>query len=458
MYNKMSAVPSQLLGLVPKVSGLKGLNNRIHEIYPVNASLSSQFSPQSVDTLQFNIPALPGWLNPTRSYLKFNFKADAGSFPVGGIYPFSRMDLRVGNSMIESVQNYHVLQKMLSNMEPYCAKKTNAHKSGDWRANNLDSASDFARFEKGQVVEHGIISGVLGRDFNEHYIPISYFANSGGEAIQLSFYLNEAREFMARADGGMIPDGATTGYVLENVCLVIECVELPINLTTRMDKELYSGSKVSLPFKTFRSHTNHIPQGSQNAELSINENSADLEASLTAIRPQVYSPIYDYADDGKSNLDFVGGHLDFTKSDLESGFTEDKIGSVQWRFGTNLYPQRRLETSAHDSKDVLLHTLATLDKFDDDAWLGGLNYDGTPNWDNGAFMLAQSFKSSRDDYNNGIAAASIGGPLELSISLAKPATKALKLETFCRANYTLNLSKGGATSVLNSNKAEQPVA
>ena len=360
--------------------------------------------------------------------------------------------------MVESIREYHVLQKILSNMESYCAKKTNAHKSGDWRAHTLESSTDFARFEKGQVVEHGIISGVLGRDFNEHFLPISYFQNSGGEAMQLTFYLNEAREFMARADSGMIPENATMGYVLDGVTLVIECVELPINLTSRMDKELYSGSKISLPFKTFRNHTNHISQGSQNVELSINENAMDLEASLTAIRPQVISPIYDYGDDGKSNLDFVGGHSDFTKNDEASDFTEDKVASAQWRFGVNQYPQRRLQTAPHDSKDILLHTLATLDKFNDDCWLGGLNYNGDPRWENGAFMLAQSFKTSRDDYNNGIAAASIGGPLELSISLSKPATKALKLDTFCRANYTLNLNKNGATSVLNSNKAEQPVA
>ena len=454
----MSAVPSQLLGLVPKVSGIKGINNKIHEIYPVNASLTSQFSPQNNDVVEFRIPALPGWLNPTRSYLKFKFTADAGSFPSAGIFPFSRMDLRGGNSMVESVQQYHVLQKMLSNMESYCAKKTNAHKSGDWRANTLNSASDFARFENGQVVEHGIVSGILGRDFNEHYIPISWFQNSGGEAMTLQFYLNEAREFMARADGGMIPDGATMGYTIENVCLVVENVEMPTNLTARVDKELYSGAKLSLPFSTFRLHTNHLPQGSQNAELSINENSLDLEASLTAIRPQVSSAIYDYADDGKSNLDFVGGHIDFTKNDEASDFTEDKIGSLQYRFSSKLYPERRLETSSHDSKDILLHTLSTLDKFNADCWMGGLDYDGTSNWDKGAFMLAQSFKTSRDPYNNALNAAVSGSPLELSISLAKPATKALKFETFCKANYTLNLTKGGATSVLNSNKIEQPVA
>jgi hypothetical protein len=90
--------------------------------------------------------------------------------------------------------------------------------------------------------------------------------------------------------------------------------------------------------------------------------------------------------------------------------------------------------------------------------MGGLDYDGTSNWDKGAFMLAQSFKTSRDPYNNALNAAVSGSPLELSISLAKPATKALKFETFCKANYTLNLTKGGATSVLNSNKIEQPVA
>lgn len=448
----MSAVPSQILGLVPKVSGIKGVNPTIHSIYPVNASLSSTFGPSGTDMIQFNIAALPGWLNPTRSYLKFKFKADAGSFPVGGIYPFSRMDLRVGNSMVESVREYHVLQKLLSNMEPYCAKKTNAYKSGDWRAYSLDSATDLSKYENGQVVEHGIISGILGRDFNEHFIPIQWFENMGGEALQLTFYLNEAREFMARASSGSL------GYELENVELVIECVSLPANLNARVDKELYSGAKLSLPFSTFRAHTNHIPQGSQNAELSINETAMDLENILTAIRKQNAPAIVDYANDGKSNLDFVGAHSDQSKADTATDFTEDKVKSFQVRMGTKLYPNRRLENSSYDTKDTLLHTLATLDKFNEDCWFGSLDGTGVPHWENGAFCLATNLKTSRDDYANGANAAAFGGPCELSISLAKPATTALKLETFCKAGYTLNLTKGGSTSVLNSNKAETPVA
>lgn len=460
----MSAVPRQIVGLTPKVKGLKGISPKIHSIYPVNSSGTTEFRYDGNNQIVLNVPSFKSsWLNPMRTYLRFNFKSDTGCFPVNGVHPFNRLQLRVGNQVVEDIQNYSVISRMLSNMESVCAKSAKAYKSGDFRLSpspnggELDDVADLKDYyNNGTTLEHSLVSGLLSKDFQEHYIPVGYFNQSGGESMSLTLWLEDPNVTCVRDTAG------SCGYTLSDVELVMEIVSMPQALNERLDKELYNSGKVSLPFTTFRCHTNHIPQNSQNAELSINESAMDLEAVFTAIRKQNLPPITDYSATNKvDNLMFLGGHKDQTKEDTDATFNDTgKVKSAQWRYDTQLMPQRRLEMGPRDTKNALLHTLSTLDKWDEDCFLGAMSGvgDGGSQWDKqGCFALVNSFKTSRDDYLNGLNSSATGAPLELSLSLAKPAQEALRLESFAKSNYTLNLTKGGQASVLNGGARETPM-
>ena len=460
----MSAVPRQIVGLVPKVKGLKGIKPVIHSVYPVNSSGTTEFRYDGNNQIIVNFPAFQNsWLDVSKTYLRFNFKSDDGCFPVNGVHPFSRLQLRVGNQVVEDIQNYSTIARMLSNMESVCAKTSKAYRTGDWRLSGspqggeLDDVADLKDYyNNGTTLEHSLVSGLLSKDFQDHYIPIGFFNQSGGESMSLTLWLEDPSITCVRDTAG------TCGFTLSDVEMVMTAVEMPSALNERLDKELYNSGKISLPFTTFRCHTNHIPQNSQNAELSINESAMDLEAVYTAMRKQNLPPIVDYSTTNKiDNLMFVGGHKDATKQDTDATFNElGKVKSAQWRYDTRNFPSRRLEMGPRDTKNALLHTVATLNKWDEDCFLGTMSGvgDGGSQWDaQGCFGLFNSFKSSRDDYLNSLNSSATGAPLELSLSLAKPAQEALRLETFAKSNYTLNITKGGQASVLNGGARETPM-
>jgi hypothetical protein len=65
------------------------------------------------------------------------------------------------------------------------------------------------------------------------------------------------------------------------------------------------------------------------------------------------------------------------------------------------------------------------------------------------FAIVQSFKSSKDNIQNALNSSATGAPLELSLALKKPASEALRVEHFVKSNYTLNIVKGGQTTLIN---------
>ena len=84
-----TAVPKQVVGLMPKIKGLKSLRPKIHNIYPINSSGTTSFNPTSGNNqIVFSIPAFKNaWLNVQRSLLRFKFQTNSGSFPVHGVHP-----------------------------------------------------------------------------------------------------------------------------------------------------------------------------------------------------------------------------------------------------------------------------------------------------------------------------------------------------------------------------------
>ena len=109
-------MPQQLLSL-PKVKGLKGVDTRIHRIYPTNASGATEFVPEGgLNRIIFSIPAYKnGFYNPQRSFFHFKAKTNAVTTNFNaGLPVINRMVLRTGNGMlIEDIQDYSVIQRIL---------------------------------------------------------------------------------------------------------------------------------------------------------------------------------------------------------------------------------------------------------------------------------------------------------------------------------------------------------
>lgn len=131
-------------------------------------------------------------------------------------------------------------------------------------------------------------------------------------------------------------------------------------------------------------------------------------------------------------------------------FSDDTLSSYQYRYDTKMYPSKRAEMGARDNKLALLNAIHTLDKVGEECFASTMTAKANTIWDKGgAFCIAQSFKSTRDDYLNGLNSSSTGAPLELSLDFKKSATQGLRVEHFVKSNYTLNIMKGGQTTLIN---------
>ena len=252
------------------------------------------------------------------------------------------------------------------------------------------------------------------------------------------------------------------GYEITDVSLQMEVVSMPQEISEKFDRELFNDNKVSIPFTTYRLHTSFIPQNSATVDLSISESAHDLEAVYTVLRPQVISGKTWAANAPEAhveeldNLAFRGGHTDRTKLASDATFSDDTVSSYQFRYDTKMYPSKRAEMGARDNKLALLNATHTLDKVGEECFASTMTALAHTIWDKGgAFCIAQSFKSTRDDYLNGLNSSATGAPLELSLDFKKSATQGLRVEHFVKSNYTLNIMKGGQTTLVNGARAQE---
>jgi hypothetical protein len=455
-----AAVPRQLLTR-SKVSGIKGVNATTHTIHPVNATGNTAFNYDGNNVISFMIPAFKGgYFNPQRSFIHFKAKTPTGFFMADGCPVINRMVLRAGNgTVIEDVQSYSTIQRILSNFEGLCHKQATSSLTGDYRVERMTKdtvvGADLKQiYENGTTVSHPLLSGLLGKG-QQHFIPVGLFNASGGFAFELQLYLEDPN-VATLADGDTTMTEGRNDYDLTDVSLQMEVVSMPQEITEKFDRELFNDSKVSIPFTTYRLHTSFIPQNSATVDLSISESAHDLEAVYTVLRPQVVSPKTWSANAPENhveeldNLAFRGGHTDRTKLATDVTFSDDTIKSYQFRYDTKMYPSKRAEMGARDNKLALLNAIHTLDKVGEECFASTMTAKANTIWDKGgAFCIAQSFKSTRDDYLNGLNSSATGAPLELSLDFKKSATQGLRVEHFVKSNYTLNIMKGGQTTLIN---------
>jgi len=362
----MSAVPKQVISM-PKVKGLKTIKPKTITQFPINSSGTTTFRYDGNNQIVFSIGAYKGsWLNGQKTFLRFQMTTDNGCFPAQGVPVFNRLQLRIGNVVAEDIMGYAEVERALSNFESVGAKFAKANYSGDYRITpnvngQIDNQTDLISiFNDGTTIEKSLVSGVLGKEFQEHFIPLGHFSQSGGSAMELTLWLEDP------AIATLRPDAGAVGYTLSDVQLQMEVVEMPQHLNEKLDKELFNGGAFKLPYSTWRQHINHIPSGSQNAELSINESAHNIENVMTVMTKQSRPAIVNYDTTlatSRDNLDFLGGHGDRTKLETDGTYTTlGAVKSYQFSYDTDLYPLKRAEMGARDNKLALLNAVHTLDK------------------------------------------------------------------------------------------------
>lgn len=463
-----AGVPRQLLTRT-KAMGIKNMKATTHVINPQNANSSTTFGYNSTNKVSFLVPAYAGWLNPARSYLSYTVKTETGYFMAPGCPVINRLVIRngAGGQILEDIQQYSVIQRLLNNYDGASHIQAKAATSGDHRVaqmigGGVTGAQLKNLYENGTTVKQELVSGLLGRG-QDFFIPTYLFNGTGSACLEIEMYLEDPVNAVL-SDADTTRDANDNGdYSLTNVQLSLEVITMPKEISDKFDKELYSGSSVRIPYSQYRLHQNYVAQNSKLVDLMIAESSHDLESIWTCFRPQALQHVsWDGASGDTSealdNFSTVGGHVDNTKSKSDpDSLTFDTVKAWHVRYGDRMFPARRCENADRDNKATLLNNLHTLDKAQDECFVGAMNKNLKSIFDSaGTFAIIQSFKTTRDpQLLNSLNSSTNGIPLEMTVEFAKPASQALRVEHFVKSNHVVEINRGGNINLYNGGVSKE---
>lgn len=444
------ALPRNLVS-PPRVSGDDRLKSTNVVLYPANASGATSFSPTNNSRVVFNVPAYAkSFINPKRSYLSFTITksgVEAETKIINNCPWIDRLTLKAGSQMIEDLQDYSTIERAMAQFEGADHAESRSHLVGDYtevvrKFADAGAATIVAKAQNyqtsGRTYTKPLLSGVLGSS-QEFYIPTGLFEGSGSHALQMELYLAKDDQVVQKATGVA---GSPT-YTISNIGLHLEVVQLPERAMGAFNEAVMSGGMVSLPYKTSRVFRQYVPSGQTSIDMNIVESAKNVERVILAMREQSKLSGYTSTD--------LSAELD-DNFDLEGGLgSSAKVSQYQFRYGTEMFPPAPVENIGGSLSSVL-QALSSMDMLGKSVRLTATERDGEPVFEKNGFLIAQGFKTSADDIENGLNTASSGAPIELKLKFSANSIN-LALFAFVESTYSLNIKTGGNVSLVDGRMA-----
>jgi len=119
------------------------------------------------------------------------------------------------------------------------------------------------------------------------------------------------------------------------------------------------------------------------------------------------------------------------------------VESYIFNYADKYYPVQKVELKTPDQKLALMHAIKNLDLSEKPPYVA------RPNIWKDQFCIVQSFKTSKeDDFENGLNTSSSGAPLILQLAVKQAdSAKAYRVVSFVKQNQTLNIFRGGQTTL-----------
>ena len=139
---------------------------------PANSSGSFEFTPSSNNKVTFQVASFPNsYINPKRSFIRFKVKTSSNGVLLPQANYFRRMMIKNSRgSVLEDIDQYDVLSRIMANMKTKCRLEAEAVSTKDVRA--IDVSKTFSKMSNttGQLVRHVPVSGIFGES-QEYLIP-----------------------------------------------------------------------------------------------------------------------------------------------------------------------------------------------------------------------------------------------------------------------------------------------
>ena len=378
----MSAIPSNLY-TAPKVNGLKSIKTTSITLRPVNASSTSEFAYDGNREISFHVPAYANaYISPKQTFLSMIVNAirpdgdTTSTYRVNPGYPvFNRIQIKTSSgAIICDIDDYHILQKLLSNFDAEFESKAGI--TGDYRFNEDEGVDEEELTDKGVTIQHDILAGLFSQD---HYLPVGLFSGAAGHSFEITLTLNDPKMCMSSTSGAAPTDDLK--YKLSNCNMQIEVVQLPESVNQKLNSQLMSGEKVSIPMVNYRSHKSYIPAASQAVDITLSESAHDLESVMTVLLPNGIA-------NNRPNAQTYG---DEENTRFYGGKTQGAVKDYQFNYADRYYPAQKVELTTRDQRLALMHVVKNLDLTGKPAIVNQLN-----KWQH-MFAIVQSFKTSKED-------------------------------------------------------------
>jgi hypothetical protein len=437
------AIPKKLI-ISPKPDGYKGIESRVVDLLPANASGSSIFGPTGLNRIVFNIPSYEGCvLNCQKTFLKFSAKTtNDDSLLSNGLPLFERLVVKAGNGVVlEDIQSYDYLERIHEHIKDQNMKSVDGVMNGFYDTTNMPptqittlKTAINAQQHQGKKYIKKLLSGVVGA-YNENYLPLHLMTGAGGFALTVELYLNQSNRCMKQHTTPANAAAAIAlGYELSDVKLQMDLIHLPKEICNKFNDAVCGGSDIVMPFNTFRTHQFSIGSGQTKTNMFISEATHDLQRVWTIFtNPAIPNTNATVAEPIK----FFGG----------GGNANTILNTYQFRYGTKFLPSQRCE--AQGGVEALANALCSINSLSGTPYLATKYAVDTvyTKYEVDAFLLVQSFEYSEDSFKNGLNSTSSGAPIQLDLEFSSM-PNAVLATSFVESGYSLVIKKGGQVSMV----------
>ena len=283
----MEAIPKGLVSResLNAMSGIKAIRT---SILPSNSSGNFSYSATGNNTIVLQIPSFPNsFVNTNRSFIRFTLATShASGIVLPGAPVFRRMLIKNSRGQVlEDVDSYDVLCRIMSNMKSETELKASANSTADFRAMDYTKGYVFQeRYAIGKTVVHELTSDIFGNT-QEYLVPVSSMNASAGYAFQIELFLNDSAKVC------MSKNAVECTYSLKDVTYETELIEVSDAIMSDINSELTSGGEIPLPYVSWRAHSTGLSGTGTKHLVNISVSAINLESIYSVIQKQSVSPI-----------------------------------------------------------------------------------------------------------------------------------------------------------------------
>jgi hypothetical protein len=444
------AIPEKLMVKQAMLSDSNMVRKTV-ELYA--ASANSQTNYSSGDRLLFSIPAYAhSFIDFSKSYMKFVGKTtNSANVALGkalfydGIPCFDRLQIRANGTVLEDIQQYQNLERIMMLSGKSKGDIEGDLVSGHYTVGRPAHSTDelIARQqEKGVGFVKKLHSGIF--SLSDYLFPV--FRTTGME-LELDIGSRESviRGGMASSNGN-----ASSNFMLTDVKFVFSLLTVSPEFVSNFNK-LYNSKELVLPIITFQRHVSSYASSETEPVVFVNSARHDVRRAYTVLTKPPSTTIQALSSATPQatipSPHFLKGRMDTDQAcvGFQSKFQDISFPSTQ-------VIARTVGAEVIDQHHMLAHCLSNIPPTKTTPYMASMSPKHFAPVFEDEFIVVQDYRSS-DDKNriNGLDMNSSGGSplmLELKMNKADSSSTSTQVNTYLEVSSNIVIGPDGGVTIV----------